>query len=233
MYPVNEEQLTDSFYQIAKYLGHELRTLIAAIDCGINSAKDSISACENTTYLPTGLELASKANSNAASLLSNFLLNLSNLKNHNLSCKCSIRECLEISINQFPYKSNTQRHFFPKEIDRELDFNFLGNKYLIVNLLFNIFNFLIYRAHDSENQNIKISYEKQINKNNLFISADVNVTADEISKLFELNYGLQNAHIALSFVFNKRLMYALQGDISCIQTSDNSLNFTISFPVIT
>lgn len=247
-----EKKSLDILANITKNLAHELSSLLSAISCSVSGVKDFVPTLINTyklalaqglefpeipsahlQLLEKGLELSERASRNANSYLSLFLNNTFNMSTLDLH-PCSIRDCLQIAIEKFPYKSDDHRSLLPQTFDRNNDFEFTGNQALTVNLFLNLFNYTIYRIQNSRKGAIQIWSEQDLAGNILYISDTAGqMTDEELDSLFNFDYGVQHHHIGLGFVFCKRLMQALKGEISCSRTSDGSLTFTLSFPLMT
>lgn len=178
--------------------------------------------------LSTISDLMEKAAYNASSQLSLFINNITPINIEQLSLEsCSIKNCLQIAIEQFPYKVIEQKYYLSDITEKLKDFFFIGDKVLIINLLLNLFSY-IYSTNENYKK-IKIYTKITPEINFLYI---VNfVKADEnVIKFFANDNGMYNHAIDTGLLFCKELMQHLNGKISYTAQDINCSEFILLFP---
>lgn len=238
-------------YDILKIFAHELSTLLTVMDCIVSEVKKDLPTLVNAyelahqaglgvpdipplrlEMLTTGLNLAENAACNAKSQLSSFMLNMTQIDRDTITLsRCSIYECIDMAIRQFPYSSDKQRSVLSTILDKTMDFMVMGNKKLLVNLFLNLFYYVVYSLRSTEFKKVSFEYTKNTVLSVLYLkTTPCIISPEELSSLFDLEYGIKKHHIGTRMVFNKNLMEALNGSIACDLTHGNCLEITLSFP---
>jgi signal transduction histidine kinase len=238
----NTEQIqNDCLELIAKNLAHELRTSLVAVKSGIRGVKDYVpplveayqEAVKHQLDVPsiqsrhinmliTALELAEQAAHCASAYVNMFAMNMSKVDETKLSMQnCSILECVQKAIDQYPCRSNEQKSLLFEAMQIENDFLFSGPEALVVNLIMNIFRNAIYRIQDLGSGKISISSKLSENGNHLLIrDSSKGVSVYEKEMMFTPFQQLHQHDLGMGLFFCKQLMNTLNGGIECLSEEE-------------
>ncbi len=243
---------SDYLELIANNLAHELKTSLVAVKSGIRGVKDYMPSlveayqeavnhqldvpdiqARHIKMLASALELAERAAHCASAYVNIFSMNMTKVDSEKLILhKCSMLECLQSAVDQYPYRSDEQESFLSRAIQAGHDFLFDGNKALIVNMLVNIFRNAIYNIQDVGKGEIIISTQCKAGKNHLYITdTSKSLALSELEMIFTPFNRLHQHDLGMGLFFCKQLMLALNGDIACRSEENSFIEFDIMFPI--
>jgi two-component system CAI-1 autoinducer sensor kinase/phosphatase CqsS len=134
----------------------------------------------------------------------------------------SIAKIVKIAINDFTFEDNDQRNLV--NINLENDFNFKGNKTLMIYVLFNLLkNALHYK--------VKINiWLDSINKELHFKDEGQGIDKDKLESIFDsFTTSGKSSGTGLGLPFCKRVMQAFGGDIICQSKIGDGAEFILKF----
>lgn len=248
-----EEIHSDYLQLITNNLAHELKSSLVAIKSGVKGVKKYLPALltayeEATSHhlnvpaipvrhvrmLSQALEFAERAAYCASHYVSMFAMNMSKIDKEKLFLEnCSILDCLQESIDVYPYRSEDEQSYCANAIQTNQDFLFKGDKTLVVNLLMNLLRNIIYRIRDAGRGKIIIWTEIEESCQCLFIK-DTSKKVDRIEQefMFVPFRPLHQHDLGMGLFFCKQLMQTLGGDIVCCSNENHSTEFKLIFPTI-
>ena len=134
----------------------------------------------------------------------------------------SISTIVQLAIKEFVFEDKEQKDLV--NVDLENDFMFLGDKTLMIFVLFNLLkNSLYYK--------VKINIWLDSDKKCLYFKDDgVGISADKLESIFD-NFFTSNKKggTGLGLPFCKRVMKAFGGDISCKSAEGEGVEFILKF----
>lgn len=215
---------------------HEIKTPITAMKLYTDDLKILKFTETNTKKLQAAV-LGIDYQLNNLNIVGDFLLmnarstTLKNQKNFKIQ---SIYNCIEYTLNNYPYRDN-------QGISRKLiiwnktqDFMFLGEKHIMSNVIFNLIRNSIRSIVEKGSGEIKISNKKIKNKNYLiFQDTGVGVKKAGIKKLFDGFQTTNETGTGLGLFFCKNAIEAFNGNISVTSKSNEHFTVTIKLPNLT
>jgi two-component system CAI-1 autoinducer sensor kinase/phosphatase CqsS len=244
---------SDYLELISNNLSHELKTSLVAVKSGIKGVKNYlpmlVTAYEEATrhqldvpeiqsrhikMLTSALELAERAAHCASMYVSMFSMNISEVNPDKLFLEtCSIIECVQLAIEQYPYRCDKQKALLTDIIKIQHDFLFSGNKLLMINLIINILKNAIYNIQNTGNGEIIIHTSIQNDTNHLFIQDTSRIIPPSELEIMFMPFNRLHRHdLGMGLFFCKQLMNALNGDITCHSYENKYNEFDMTFPPI-
>jgi len=145
----------------------------------------------------------------------------------------SMFETVNQAINQYPFKESEKEKVTVK-ITKDDDFNFFGNKDIMIFILFNLLKNSLYYFKRKDEDNITISISKTKDWNNLhFKDNGPGISQEKLETLFEnfMTSGKKGG-TGLGLPFCKRNIESFDGKIECLSKVGEGTEFVMSFPFV-
>lgn len=234
-------------------IAHELRTPLQSISSGIRGAKPLIepliagyqkaeaAGMELPAVSPDRLRAlpgvlvtveneAKAANAIINILLMNIRANQLNSSDIELS-KCQMSTCIQEALDRYPFKSAIERDKINWQSD--VDFSFMGDRLLVVHILFNLLKNALYAIEKAERGHIEIICHRDTETNYLTVKdTGCGIAADDLPQIFTPFFSRSYNGVGLGLPFCRLVMQAMGGDIRCRSEVGKFTEFTLTFPVI-
>jgi len=141
-----------------------------------------------------------------------------------------IKQMLEESIHRY--------NFFPQEkmllhINMVNDFIVMGNKTLLLHVMFNLFKNALYVIKKHNKGAIYIWTSKNDKYNELhFRDTSIGIPASSIPFIFNSFYSSKNSASGIGLAYCKQVMELIRGKISCYSEYGKFTEFTLYFPIV-
>jgi signal transduction histidine kinase len=143
---------------------------------------------------------------------------------------CSVRECVEEAIAQYPFR-RFEREKVHVKID--VEFKFLGDRSLLVYVLFNLLKNALYSLESAGRGAIHIDVESGEHRNYLFFEdTGLGIEEDVLPLIFDGFFTTSNNGTGAGLAFCRRTMRSFGGDIRVNSVPDKFARFTLEFPHI-
>lgn len=142
----------------------------------------------------------------------------------------SIKQLIEESIHRY--------NFFPQEkillhINLANDFVLMGNKTLLMHVMFNLFKNALYVIKKHNKGAIYIWTSKNNKYNELhFRDTSIGIPTTSIPFIFNSFYSSKNSASGIGLAYCKQVMELLRGKISCHSEYGKYTEFTLYFPIV-
>lgn len=144
--------------------------------------------------------------------------------------KCSVRECVEEAIEQYPFR-RFEREKVHIKIDEE--FQFLGVSSLLVYVLFNLLKNALYSLESAGKGEIHIGVAKGEYRNYLiFEDTGLGIEEDVLPLIFDGFFTTRNNGTGAGLAFCKRTLHSFDGNILASSKLGQFTRFTLEFPHI-
>lgn len=143
----------------------------------------------------------------------------------------SIVHCINEAIERYPYSDPSNKNLF--RCNTSVDFTFLGDKTLMIHVLFNLMKNALYFIHKAGKGNIFLSCT-QNEKYNILLFKDtgLGIPKDKVNKIFEKYYTTTDVGSGIGLSFCKFSMELLGGTIECNSKLGEYTEFVLYFPKI-
>mgnify|MGYP000125436422 CR=1 FL=1 len=167
-----------------------------------------------------------------ANSIIDMLLMKAGRENSLLNCvlePCFMAECIEETMERYPFKSATERGL----VRWQGDFEFLGSKLLIQHVLFNLLKNALYAIATVQRGEVSIWTESKEDTHFLYVKDTAKgMTAKQLSRLFDHFYTTTFMGTGIGLSFCKLVMNRFGGDIDCEAQEGLYTKFILSFPVV-
>ncbi len=245
-----EEQKVKTIEMLGALIAHELRTPLASITNGVSGIKRYFPA-----YLKT-YQIAKSQNLNvpeirhdhhtkllnivddiiAETSYADTVINMLLVKVKQIDVESTTFEiiamntCISEAINRYPFGSNTQKMLI--NLDKN-SFNFVGNKVLMIHVLFNLIKNSLYYIEMAGKGEIYIWMDSDSKFNNLhFKDTGKGIPANIMNKLFTRFFTTSEKGTGLGLSFSRMVMNSFGGNITCLSQQDEYAEFILKFPKI-
>jgi Na+/proline symporter/signal transduction histidine kinase len=224
---------------------HEMRTPLATISVGAHNLQKFFPTYEeayqkaqqnnllvnNITQrehailkeIPATLERVSNSAQNIINML---LVNTKEIPINELE-QCSILNCIEIALDQYPFK-DTEREKITLKIST--DFLFWGKRELFIHIIFNLLKNSLYQISHKIDGTIEISTLIKNDKKYLYWTDNgMGISKQLLPKIFDCFITGTNFGTGMGLPYCRMVMTAFGGDIQCISKPDESAQFELSF----
>jgi len=141
---------------------------------------------------------------------------------------CSIKNCLEIALKEYPF--NEEDRSLITELPR-VDFEFRGNKLFIKYVFFNLFKNSIYYVRAARKGDIRITSTIDENFNSLsFKDTGTGIASKDLPYVFDKFYSKTKYGTGIGLAFCKMVVQNLGGKITCYSKEGEYTEFVLSFP---
>jgi len=231
--------------KISANLSHELRTPLAAIGAGVSILEDYFPVLYQAYQLARDnnlpvepiypdqfkkLEKVLQGMEGEIRLVGatlDMLLASTRLMDKPLQL-CSISACVDEALQDYPFVSG-QRELI--QWKPGVDFNFLGNSALTIQVLLNLIKNALYSVRAARKGEIEIKLETKANYHILYCrDMGLGMSQETLAQLFDLFYSTTEHGNGLGLAFCKRVMKSYGGDISCDSVEGEYTQFELKFP---
>ncbi len=140
---------------------------------------------------------------------------------------CSIKHCLEESIERYSFNANEKDliHW------QQADFEFNGDELLMVHVFFNLFKNAFYYLKAAGKGDIQIWCEQDSKFNYLYFKdTGTGINKQDLAKVFDRFFSKTKHGTGIGLAFCKLVMESVGGDIVCRSTEGEFTEFKLSFP---
>ena len=247
---ITKEKLS-AYKNVSTSIAHEMRTPLSSM---------YISAQGVQRYLPKLLTTYGIANENNLSIpmlsekelkiLDDFPKHLSSISRRSLSIidifltnfgafdkqrislyRSSISECVERSIIEYPFFSDSQRSIV--NYQRSTDFIFLGNEDLMIHIMANLLKNSLYQIQIAQKGCIDIWLSENPSFNILhFRDTASGIRAADLTRIFDKFYSGTSQGTGIGLSYCKQAMTLFGGQISCCSRFGEYTEMQLFFPKI-
>lgn len=216
----------------AATIAHELRTPLGSL---VHSATalEMIAEKESNPKLQTKLKQIQsiiQSETNNANLFIDIIMgNVKDLKNVSTE-SFQIMDCIYETIERYPHEGDSRELITVTNAD---DFTVNANKELLVHVLFNLIKNALYFIHSAGKGEITIWTEVGETFNKLhFKDTGTGMASSKTTKIFKEFYSDTGVGTGVGLYFCKRVMLAIDGDITCAARKGKYTHFTMTFPAV-
>lgn len=140
---------------------------------------------------------------------------------------CSMAECLQETMERYPFTSTRQREL----IHWEGDFQFMGSKLLMQHVLFNLIKNALHVIATAQRGTIQVWTEQTEGYNYLFFQDTAKgMSNQQLSRLFDHFYTTTFMGTGIGLSFCKLVMERFGGNIDCESQEGQYTKFILTFP---
>ncbi len=244
------EQREETMHLLAASIAHEMRTPLAAIDTGAASIakylpelmegyKKAKEQGLDVPYItPSNLRLLDETVGNirheareAFSVVDMlvFKSGLSGIETKNFKT-CSIKECMEVALERYPFDEHERKLMHWKEDD----FEFFGDITLVTHILFNLIKNALYYIAVASKGEITIWVEKNKHHNKLhFKDTGKGIEPNVLPRIFEAFYTTSSVGTGVGLAFSRLALQKMGATIECLSEEGKYTEFILTFPILT
>lgn len=164
----------------------------------------------------------------AFTIIDMLLMKLKENPTSSFSQACSISECVEESLKEYPFSDHDKSLISWK---KEPDFLFQGSSELIMHVFFNLLKNALHYIKVARKGEILIWTEEGLRYNTLhFKDTGKGIPSHMVSHVFERFYTKTEHGTGIGLAFCKRVMEDLGGSITCHSIEGEYAEFILNFP---
>jgi signal transduction histidine kinase len=230
-------------------VAHELRTPIRSIISGVSGIEKFLPALLEGYELARNANLITKvirsqqiellhkvlANLKAEGAAANIIIDMLLMKirrtiTETVDVKMlSINECLCEALQRYAFQGSEKKLII---CDTTNDFQFAGNKILVVHILFNLLKNALYYIANAQKGRIYIHFEKGKNKNMLYFKdTGKGIPKEVLSRIFNRFYSRTEGGVGIGLSFCKMAMEWMGGSITCQSIEGEYAEFILHFSI--
>ncbi len=240
-----------TLHSLSASVAHEFRTPLAAIKFAMAGLEKFLPKIlfGYKQALDANLEDVEKVRKNNLALLENLpqgidkllyqanmsidimLMNATQLKINSMDFKkTNIDICLFKALERYPFKSGKQKELV--NVDSTLySFDFLGNELLVMHVFYNLMKNAFYFIDAMQKGEIYIWTESYGRYNKLYFrDTSKGMNSDELKSLFKQFHSRREGGTGVGLSYCKRVMEAINGDITCYAEEGVHTTFILYFP---
>jgi signal transduction histidine kinase len=235
-----EKEKLKTIRAISSSMEHELRTPLRSVSLHLSSIKESFShVIQKEKHLDEGVNLenieisltdAESELKSAFTIIDMLLVksNISTIDPEKFQI-CSITQCVNEALRRYPFDIGQEKLI----IWEECDFKFLGDKLLMVHILFNLLKNSLYYIKAAGKGSIRIWCEETPRMNTLhFYDSGQGMSPKILSHIFDAFFTKTYHGSGVGLSFCKYVMQSFGGDISCKSKENEFADFILSFPKV-
>ena len=143
--------------------------------------------------------------------------------------RLSINDCLQEALERYVFQESERELII---CDTKNDFEFVGDKLLIVHIIFNLLKNALYYIASVQRGQIYIHFEKGKDENRLhFKDTGKGISKEILPRIFNRFYSKTKGGVGIGLSFCKMAMEWMGGDITCKSIEDEYAEFILHFPV--
>jgi Na+/proline symporter/signal transduction histidine kinase len=235
-----------TFKALGGTIAHEMRTPLSSIhvsasglkDClpalvdgysqaraaGLRVPKISQLALESVASIPERMRYICASTLNIIDML------LLQLKDNDWSAHfstCSARECVDIALNEYCFRENEKSLIDVSGVE---DFNFYGNRYLVVHILYNLMRNAFTFIQSEKKGVITIWTSESPNERHLhFCDTAKGINKRDLPHIFEHGFSKRSGGSGVGLHYCRRMMTAMAGAIAVNSVEGKYCEFVLTF----
>jgi len=200
---------------------------LMTINNNITALKMNLSASDQ--FVLDKIQAVKKEINKANECINMLLMNIREIQLDKVE-PCSIRSCITEAIECFPYSNSQDINLIVFKHD-EQDFLFMGDKTLMVHVLFNLIKNAIYFIHRAEKGKVYISTAHDQHNNYLhFEDTACGIKEADLNRIFDRFYTTTDIGSGVGLSFCKLAIEKFAGNIDCYSIEGEFTKFTIRLP---
>lgn len=236
----------DTFKALSSTIAHEMRTPLSSINLSAVGLKQCLPALIKTYHeakvaglkVPVVSKLAEESLANAPermsyvcrSALNTIDMLLLQLRNHdwtNNFTTCSMADCIQTALREYSFRTGERELVF---FDGK-DFTFVGNKYLVVHILFNLLRNALTFIQSEKKGMIRIWITKGKKEMMLhFCDTAKGIKKKDLPLIFDHGFSKRSGGSGVGLFYCRRMMTAMKGNITVRSVEGQFAEFILHFP---
>lgn len=245
----NRQRLQDASIQgmqiASASIAHELRTPLAAVNLVSYSLRQQLSQLKEDAIRPNDINIMSniqphthkllhmvstiQVETQAANHVINMLLvNVKPIINQSKFEVYCMKNCILSAIERYPLTSEQSESI---RIDTENDFNFFGEKTLMIHVFFNFLKNSLASIRSDKKNAITIRLARDDKTNNVYFKdTGKGIPKKALKHIFDPFFSRSKSGTGVGLAFCKRAIDSFNGTLSCQSKEGEYTLFTISLP---
>lgn len=235
-----------TFKALGGTIAHEMRTPLSSIHVSASGLKDCLPALVDGYQkarlaglkVPKISQLALESVSSVpermryicASTLNIIDMLLLQLKDNDWNAHfsdCSMRECVEIALNEYCFRENEKDLV---DISCVENFKFYGNRYLVVHILYNLMRNAFTFIQSEKKGSITIWTSESSTENFLhFCDTAKGIEKPDLSHVFDHGFSKRSGGSGVGLYYCRRMMIAMSGNITVSSVEGKYTEFVLAF----
>jgi SSS family transporter len=236
-----------TFKALGGTIAHEMRTPLSSIHISASGLKDCLPAlvecyqqAKNAGIIVpkiSRLALESVANTpermryTCASTLNIIDMLLLQLKDNDWSAQftqCSVQECIDTALSEYCFRENERELIDTSGVK---DFNFIGNRNLVVHILFNLMrNAFAFIQSEKKGSISLMSFETNHDHRLHFTDTAKGISPHDLPYIFDHGFSKRRLGSGVGLHYCKRMMETMSGSITVKSEEGQYTEFILSFP---
>lgn len=214
-------------YRLKKYLPILVKSYISVKDEEGRQNSIEPHQLKAIKEIPQNIE---RINRSAFTFIDMLLMNLKENFKDAPTTVCSIQQCLEDSMKNYPFLKG-EKNIVTYATD--VDFKFKGNNLFIQHIIFNLLKNSLYYVKAANKGKITITPQIEKDSNKLYFKdTGAGIPAHILPYIFDKFYSQTKHGTGIGLTFCKMVMENLGGDIVCHSKEGEFTEFILSFPII-
>lgn len=166
------------------------------------------------------------------SIIDMFLTKFGNFERELLPLdKCSIRACIEKTLDEYPFFPKTERRLVVVQPDG--DFICFGNESMLIHVFSNLIKNSLHQIKTVKRGNIKISFSATDQFNVVHFRDDATgIKPADLPRIFDKFYTSKDHGTGIGLAYCKQAMTAFGGKIVCKSIYRQFTEFQLMFPIV-
>lgn len=238
-----------TFKALGGTIAHEMRTPLSSIhvsasglkDClpalvdgytqarsaGLRVPKISQLALESVASIPERMRYICASTLNIIDML------LLQLKDNDWNAHfsiCSVKECVDIALNEYCFRENERSLIDVSGVE---DFNFYGNRYLVVHILYNLMrNSFTFIQSEKKGVITLWTSESPTERHLHFCDTAKGISKKDLPHIFEHGFSKRSGGSGVGLHYCRRMMTAMAGAIAVNSVEGKYCEFVLTFSKI-
>ncbi|MDR3179421.1 MAG: HAMP domain-containing histidine kinase [Holosporaceae bacterium] len=227
-----EQEKMNALRVLGATLAHEMRTPLSTVSMICKIMKRNLTAePKDVKQLFSNVKKIENESKEMMVTVDMILTRINQLHTVDNFEKCSIKECINAMLERYPFCDDERKLV---KINCSRDFFFMGQKTIVVHILFNLMQNALYQIHSVNCGWIMLSTKKKQKYNVLqFKDTAFGIDPAIYARLFEPMVTGKFAGTGLGLHFCKTAIESIGGEITCQSEFGKYTEFTLSFPQIT
>lgn len=217
----------------ATTLAHELKTPLGAIKFNLSTIASVINKSHDDTLtdiLTKTVRIIDQEVDLASAFINIIMGNVRDLSKIAID-KETMADCITSALERYPYEEQHERKLI--NINDLNDFEFMGNKELMIHVLFNLIKNALYFIEQMNKGEITIWTEIGTYKNTLhFKDTAKGMSQTQLAQIFDEFFSDTGIGTGIGLYFCKKVIEAFGGSIECNTLLGEFTHFIISLPKI-
>ncbi|MCA9506981.1 MAG: hypothetical protein KC505_00990 [Myxococcales bacterium] len=235
-----------TFKALGGTIAHEMRTPLSSIQVSANGLKNLLPvlvdgylqarnaglrvekipqmALESVASIPERMRYICASSLNIIDML------LLQLKDNDWNAHfsvCSMKECIDIALNEYCFRENERSLV---DINGIEDFNFYGNRYLVVHILYNLMrNAFTFIQSEKKGSIIMWTSESPTERNLHFCDTAKGICEADLPHVFEHGFSKRSGGSGVGLHYCRKMMTTMSGRITVNSQEGKYCEFILSF----